>query len=130
MEATSGKAFAHGDPHQSNVLVFLDATDKYHPRHRIKMCDFGTSKFAGQEFSTKRHWRIVRETFSAICEGFDCTEYAEQWLTDNLPGHFTRTSEMSETLTDKEFAQCVLAPYRDYLEFFEVELRKEASNPS
>lgn len=81
---TTTAATRHGDAHASNVLVFEERS-KFETIIKIKLCDFGTSAYAGKEASEERHWKIVRETILALTHGVPHRESCMETLNEDWP---------------------------------------------
>jgi len=119
IEKTTTPTTRHGDPHWKNVLVYEESVDKYEKRLRMKLCDFGTSLFAGVAASENRHWSIVRETVLKITEKLEFHEYGKTCLQE-----FDKTTVAMISMIEKnpttfdpyEVARMRTAALHDYLD--------------
>jgi serine/threonine protein kinase len=128
IEETTNTFTRHGDPHWENVLVYADRTDKYDVRPDIKLCDFGTSHFAGLERSENRHWSIVRKTILDITKhlkhygaGLERLERSEE-MVNAILAQFASVTVADSRLDEHDIARLRAAPLRDYLEVIRMEL--------
>ena len=120
IEATTTRAIVHGDPHLSNVLVYEQVRGAFDEREvRLKLCDFGTSLFAGKVSSSIRHWKIVEETVLKLTAQLEEAEVALSMLASyhaNLSG--IDLTGAHTLLSDLSMAQIRNSPLRDYLRHF------------
>ncbi|MBF0410957.1 MAG: protein kinase [Candidatus Riflebacteria bacterium] len=105
IDATSTDNSLHGDPHLSNVLIFVDERGDA----RIKLCDFGTSVFARKNFSAERHWRIVETCILEMTKTFKYFNFAKGKL-----------AQFKKMLSGP-MPQNIVGPLQDYLQCIEME---------
>lgn len=119
IEGTTTKTSMHGDPHLSNVLVYRYSPDIFTDELRVKLCDYGTSLFSGRESSSARHWRIVEESVLELTSGLDGSDWALSCLCD-FKGNLATIdlAKAAGTLPDRQLAQIINSPLRDYLRCF------------
>lgn len=117
---TTTAATRHGDAHAKNVLVFEERS-KYETRIKMKLCDFGTSSYAGKEASEQRHWRIVRETILALTHGVPhrdfCIEVLDQHWPQGLKMAMDAYNARKEGIdfSDFDIARMWSSPLKDYI---------------
>ncbi len=123
IEETSKTNTFHGDPHWSNVLVYEHHPDKYQTSIKVKLCDFGTSIFAGHELSVDRHWRLVEECVFKTTKNFKYFVEAKAELPrlKSQLNEFTSQSK-PDFMDDLDWARLHTAPLRDFLDYLSVEL--------
>lgn len=123
METTTTPETRHGDPHWKNVLVYKDSVSKYEELLGMKLCDFGTSAFAGKESSERRHWLIVNETIMNITRDFPDREAAVaqlgEWRRDT-ESWLAKNERKSDHLSHHDIARMHTAPLRDYLDIWRM----------
>lgn len=121
IERTTTSELFHGDPHLSNVLVYNYSPDMYTDEIRLKLCDFGTSIFSGKEDSINRHWRLVEESVIKLTQGLEGYENARKELL-KFKAHYEKNVDIDawkEFATDKQVAEVINSPLRQYLDCFE-----------
>lgn len=87
-------------------MIFKDVRSKHDERLGMKLCDFGTSLFSGQEFSERRHWQIVEETVMRLSE--------------NFPDRSAALAAYAEYRKMGSANVLRTGPLRDYLSFWEM----------
>jgi predicted unusual protein kinase regulating ubiquinone biosynthesis (AarF/ABC1/UbiB family) len=97
IEMTSSRSTFHGDAHVRNVLVYEDPRLPISPAHhwgswRVKLVDFGTSRFTSPEKHRERHWKVVDDTIERIFQ-LECGKgwsARRDWAADIHPSHYRR----------------------------------------
>lgn len=121
IEKTSQPETFHGDAHPGNVLVKVVKENDVE-KLILKLCDFGTSYFAGKEYSFDRHWRIVGETIFNLTKTYQYYEEAKSLMPyyDNIIkeiNNYSRNSIISGDQSSFYDARTFTAPFRDYIEY-------------
>lgn len=120
IENTTTSEIFHGDPHLSNVLVYKYSPDIFTDETRLKLCDFGTSIFSGKEKSIDRHWRLVENSVVELTKGLDKFEFAQKEL-PKFKASYKKNVDIDkwkEFATDKQVAQVINSPLRQYIDCF------------
>ncbi len=121
IEKTSLPETFHGDAHPRNVLLKV-TEENYEKKLVLKLCDFGTSYFAGKEYSFDRHWRIVGQTIFDLTKTYKYYNEAKLLMPDydNILkeiNNSSRNSIINEDHSSFYDARTFTAPFRDYLEY-------------
>jgi hypothetical protein len=88
----------------------------------MKLCDFGTSLYAGKEPSEQRHWKIVRETILALTHGVPHRDFCLDTLNRLWPQGVRMAAEsyaarkLGIDFSDLDIAQMWSAPLKDYID--------------
>lgn len=122
IEETSQAHTFHGDPHWSNVLIYESQPNKYETSTKLKLCDFGTSIFAGHEKSVDRHWRLVEECVLATTKALKFHNEAKA----ELPKYKSQLNQLlsqgkPDFFDDLHWAKLHTAPLRDFLDYLTLE---------
>jgi predicted unusual protein kinase regulating ubiquinone biosynthesis (AarF/ABC1/UbiB family) len=70
IEATTTPSIAHGDAHHGNIIL-EPPEPGFSFVSRLKLVDFGTSRFLGRADWRKRHRATVDKTFRKLLKSFD-----------------------------------------------------------